>query len=391
MRDSWTEVTLGELTASTRPICYGVLKPGPYVQNGVPLVRITDMDQPELGPAGMHRISADLDHEFRRSRLSGNEVLLSIQGTVGKVSRCGASLVGGNISRTIALIDCDSRLINNYLAYYLEWLSANGKFNSSGSTRDSLNISEIRIIAVPVPPLSEQKRIVDVMASVDIYIAALQQQADDARTARNAVLQGLLTAGGDGWTETTLGEIAEYINGYPFKPEELGEEGTPVIRIKQLLDPAEACDKTLIQAPDRCVLQSGDIVFSWSGTLAVRVWGRERAYLNQHLFRVVEKEGVLREWLPLLLDHSIRDLSEMTHGTTMKHVTKQTLLPHRVQLPPLSEQKRIVGIVSALDDVVITTERAVADAQSLRTGLTSDLLTGGHEIPESYDRLLGAA
>jgi restriction endonuclease S subunit len=193
MRDNWTEVTLGELTASTRPICYGVLKPGPHIQNGVPLVRITDMDQPELGPAGMHRISAELDHEFRRSRLSGNEVLLSIQGTVGKVSRCGPSLVGGNISRTIALIDCDSRLMNNYLAYYLEWLSANGKFNSSGSTRDSLNISEIRTIAVPVPPLAEQKRIVETVTAMDDVVGATEQALRVAQELRSGLLSTLLS------------------------------------------------------------------------------------------------------------------------------------------------------------------------------------------------------
>jgi type I restriction enzyme S subunit len=195
----------------------------------------------------------------------------------------------------------------------------------------------------------------------------------------------------DSWTEVTLGDIAEYVNGFPFKPEDLGEEGTPVIRIKQLLDPTETCDRTLVNVPDRCVLQAGDIVFSWSGTLAVRVWDRGRAYLNQHLFRVVEKDGVMHEWLPLVLDHAIQDLSEMTHGTTMKHVTKQTLLPHPILLPPLSEQKRIVDIVATIDSVVRAAEHAVAVVKRLRSGLLSDLLSGEHEIPEAYDRLLGAA
>jgi len=261
----------------------------------------------------------------------------------------------------------------------------------SFGTRSKLTQGAMMDISVRLPPLADQDRIVDILVSVDTYIAALQRKAANARAARYAVLHELLTAGGDDWIETTLGEIAEYINGYPFKPEDLGEEGTPVIRIKQLLDSNEACDKTLIKAPNRCVLQSGDIVFSWSGTLAVRVWDRERAYLNQHLFRVVEKEGVLHKWLPFVIEHSIRDLSEMTHGTTMKHVTKQTLLPHAVQLPPLSEQKRIVEIVASMDDVVSATEKAVSSAHELRSGLLSGLLSGDHEIPESYDRLIGAA
>ena len=150
----------------------------------------------------------------------------------------------------------------------------------------------------------------------------------------------------DGWVETTLEGIAEYINGYPFKPADLGENGLPVIRIKQLLDPNEPVDRTETDTPDRCLLRDGDIVFSWSGTLAVRIWNRGPAKLNQHLFRVVEKKGVCKGIIPLILDHAIEELEEKSHGTTMKHITKQTLLPHKVLLPPLTEQKRIVDLIS---------------------------------------------
>ena len=62
-----------------------------------------------------------------------------------------------------------------------------------------------------------------------------------------------------------------------------------------------------------------------------------------------------------------------------------------VSLPPISEQKRIVEIVSSMDDVIQSTEQAVIDAKNLRSGLLSDLLSGNHEIPTSYDSLLGAA
>ena len=74
----------------------------------------------------------------------------------------------------------------------------------------------------------------------------------------------------DGWSETTLDGIAEYINGYPFKPADLGETGVPVIRIKQLLDPNEPVDRTETETPERCLLSNGDIVFSWSGTRSLQ-------------------------------------------------------------------------------------------------------------------------
>ena len=95
----WDTATLGELTASTRPICYGVLKPGPHDPAGVPLVRITDLMGGGVKSSGLHFISKALDDEFRRSRLNGGEVLLSIQGTIGRAAICPDELAGANISR----------------------------------------------------------------------------------------------------------------------------------------------------------------------------------------------------------------------------------------------------------------------------------------------------
>ena len=181
----------------------------------------------------------------------------------------------------------------------------------------------------------------------------------------------------DGWVETTLGEIADYINGYPFKPSDLGDEGYPVIRIKQLLDAGEKVDRSTVVVPTRCILQDGDIVFSWSGTLAVRVWNRGKALLNQHLFKVVEKTGVMHEWLPLAIDHSIEELVEKSHGTTMKHITKQTLLPHKLLLPPLVEQRRIVDVIQSADNYIAALQERVDAARIARNAVLHELLNAG--------------
>ncbi len=181
----------------------------------------------------------------------------------------------------------------------------------------------------------------------------------------------------DGWSETTLDGIAEYINGYPFKPADLGENGVPVIRIKQLLDPNEPVDRTETETPEKCLLRNGDIVFSWSGTLAVRIWNRGPAKLNQHLFRVVEKEGVYKKIIPLILDHAIEELEEKSHGTTMKHITKQTLLPHKVLLPPLPEQKRIVDLISSVDSYIEALQQQLESANKSRNAVLHELLIAG--------------
>ena len=179
----------------------------------------------------------------------------------------------------------------------------------------------------------------------------------------------------DGWVETNLEGIAEYINGYPFKPADLGETGVPVIRIKQLLDPNEPVDRTETETPERYLLKDGDIIFSWSGTLAVRIWNRGPAKLNQHLFRVLEKKGVYKGIIPLILDHAIEELEEKSHGTTMKHITKQTLLPHKVLLPPFPEQKRIVDLISSVDSYIETLQQQLESAKKSRNAVLHELMT----------------
>lgn len=182
------------------------------------------------------------------------------------------------------------------------------------------------------------------------------------------------------WPEKTLGEVAEFLNGYPFKPSELGQTGLPVVRIKQLLDPNAECDRSTAVVRERSHIADGDLIFSWSGTLAARIWSRGPALLNQHLYKVVERGGILRLWLHLALDDAVDELMLSAHGTTMKHVTKKALERHVVRVPPLDVQGRIVDLVGALDaNIAALDAEAVWGASlldSIRTVLFDALASG---------------
>jgi len=160
---SWPTLSLGELTERTRPICYGVLKPGEVVADGVPLIRVTDISENRFDDSDLMRISTSLDNEFRRSRLNGGELLLSIQGTVGRVAICPPEYAGANISRTIAVIDPDERVDRKFAYWFLRLLGGGDGFHIVGTTRSSLNIETLRKVKIPLPPLAEQRRIAEVL------------------------------------------------------------------------------------------------------------------------------------------------------------------------------------------------------------------------------------
>ena len=75
----------------------------------------------------------------------------------------------------------------------------------------------------------------------------------------------------------------------------------------------------------------------------------------------------------------------------MRHITRSELRAVRIGIPPLDEQLRIVGIMSALDNEVAALKSTAGTARAVRAGLLRELLCGSHAIPPTYDRLLEAA
>ena len=82
-----------------------------------------------------------------------------------------------------------------------------------------------------------------------------------------------------------LGDIATYVNGYAFKPEDRGTKGLPIIRIQDLTGNSYDLGFYNGEYPKKIELNNGDILISWSASLGVYEWNRGKALLNQHIFK----------------------------------------------------------------------------------------------------------
>jgi type I restriction enzyme S subunit len=158
------------------------------------------------------------------------------------------------------------------------------------------------------------------------------------------------------WRETTLWDIADYINGRATKPSEVCSDGVPVIKIAELnrgiTETTDRVPPELVE--DRHWLNPGDLLFAWSGSVGIYRYNGPKAALNQHIFRVVAKEGIDQQFLRYLLLSCmpIFNLHVQDKRTTMGHVTIRDLQRIKVQVPPLAEQRAIAHILGALDDKI---------------------------------------
>lgn len=214
---------------------------------------------------------------------------------------------------------------------------------SSGSLSPRTRWEDLSNFEFELPSLEIQFETCELLQALTHLNQTINESLKSAVQLTKVLVRETFERGESNATAKSLGEIADFVNGYPFKPQDLGLDGTPVIRIKQLLDVTAEPDRTLTKVPDHVVLRDGDIVFSWSGTLAVRIWDRGEAFLNQHLFRVIPRSEIDPKWLFFVLESALEELSYKTHGTTMKHLTKETLLPHVISVPMYETQREIAS------------------------------------------------
>lgn len=395
MREGWVETPIGDVAQVLSGFAF---KSELFNKSeGMPLIRIRDLpkrDSTEALYSGSYEdryvvkrgdFLIGMDGEFHCYEWNGAEALLN-----QRVCR----IQDFNLARVIP------RYIYFAVNKYLDKIEQDTGY----TTVKHISAKQVLGITIPLPPLPVQKRIVDLVSSVDSYIEALQQQLESAKRSRNAVLHELLTAGGDDWIETTLGEVADIIDPHPsHRAPAVDNDGIPFIGIGDLRKTGDI-DFAKARRVSRDILEEHKARYNRSEFLiglgrvasigmVVRLPDENTEYVVSPTLAVLKAKVVMGQFLFYLLEgpQSQEQFQRFKKGSTRESVGMQILRKIKVHVPPLTEQKRIVEIIKSIDEVLSTTSRVLNESKIFRSSLLSELLGGEHEIPASYDKIIGAA
>ena len=155
------------------------------------------------------------------------------------------------------------------------------------------------------------------------------------------------------WPMVELREVADYINGFAFKPSDWNDSGIPIIRIQNLTESSKSINKTKrMDIPEKYIVEDGDLLISWSATIGFYIWNGGKAYLNQHIFKVLPREIISKKYFYYLGNKITEKIKKLVHGNTMTHITKETFNSIQIPLPPLEVQREIVAEIEGYQKLI---------------------------------------
>lgn len=182
-----------------------------------------------------------------------------------------------------------------------------------------------------------------------------------------------------------LGDIASYINGYAFKPEQRGENGLPIIRIQDLTGNTHDLGFYQGEYPKQIEINTGDVLISWSGSLGIYIWQNGKALLNQHIFKVVfDKQDIDKNYFCLAVKNCLKSMSLKSHGATMKHITKKDFDDIVIPYPLKEEQKKIAKILTTTERLIELYKKQLNGLDNLAKARFVEMFGDTIDNPKGY-------
>ena len=331
-----------------------------------------------------------------------NTVIVAMYGaTAGKVAIAKCKLTTNQACCNLSL----KPDVADYQFVYYTLLNRYEELSSlaNGGAQQNLNAQIIKDFEIDLPTLQTQHAISHLLGCLDSKIEQnaqinqnLEQQAqaifkswfvDFEPFQDGRFVDSELGPIPEGWRVVPLDEIADFLNGLPMQKYRPATDGIglPVLKIKELREKScssdsERCSEDIKQ---EYIVENGDVIFSWSGSLLIDIWTGGRCGLNQHLFKVTSTQ--YEKWFYYLwLCHHLENFIAIAAGkaTTMGHIQRGHIHAALTLVPSKQEYEALSAILSPIIDKMIHSRLESTRLAALRDTLLPKLMSGEIDVSE---------
>ncbi|MCB4933499.1 restriction endonuclease subunit S [Streptococcus mutans] len=329
-----------------------------------------------------------------RRKISVNDILYSTvrpnQEHYGIVKEVVPNML---VSTGFTVISVNQELVDSDFIYYcltqrevIEHLQAIGE--QSTSAYPSIKPTDIENLELFLPSLNEQREIASVLRVLDDKIENNRKINHHLEQIAQAIFKSWFVDfepfGGvkpSDWETANLTDIAEYLNGLAmqkYRPVD-DEESLPVLKIKELRQGTFDSSSDLCSAniKSQYIIQDGDVIFSWSGSLLVDFWTGGTGGLNQHLFKVSSQKydkWFYYSWTKYYLEKFVAIAADK--ATTMGHITRKSLDKAKILIPNDHDYESIGLLLAPIYSQIISNRIENRKLTEVRDTLLPKLLSG---------------
>ncbi|MEM3806138.1 MAG: restriction endonuclease subunit S, partial [Desulfurococcus sp.] len=292
----------------------------------------------------------------------------------------------------------EGRATNEFLMFYLNFMDLRPFL--TGSTRPKITQKDMLRIPIPLPPLSEQKVIAEILSTVDSAIDRVRRLVERADKIKKGLMQELFTKGighkeyketpigkmPKDWRLERLSNISSEIKagGTPLRSRrEYWNGDIPFVKIedmtnsfKYLLTISETITKEGLENSNAWLVPENSLLLAIYGSLGEVVINKIKVTTNQAILAIIPRNPKDVEYLYYWFLYYKPNWKKYAKPTTQPNLTKEivenTLLPY----PPSSEREKIAEILSTVDEYIRVLRVKLERLEHVKKWLMDVLLTG---------------
>ena len=300
----------------------------------------------------------------------------------------------GGCSNDVLVFKANENIDSDFLYYVLadDAFFTYAMVSSKGTKMPRGDKTSIMQYEVPDYDVSIQNKIARILKRIDEKIELNNKINNNLEEQAQAIFKSWFVDfdpfGGNppkDWKQQSLLDIANYLNGLAmqkYRPA-LDEKSLPVLKIKELRQGFcdENSDLCSANIKSDYIVNDGDVIFSWSGSLLVDFWCGGTCGLNQHLFKVTSVEydkWFYYLWTKHYLEHFIAIAADK--ATTMGHIKRDELAKAEVFIPDTKSYNKITSLLKPIYELVIKNRIENKKLSSLRDTLLPKLMSGEIDV-----------
>lgn len=357
----------------------------PVVRSGFPLIATNCILNRNLYPIfeNIRFVSQETYETWFRGHPEPGDMIFVLKGTPGRVNWVPDPVNFCIAQDMVAIRANEQEVYPKYLFAALRSSIIQQEIENLhvGTLIPHFKKSDFDKLFIPCPSYKMQTYIGDTYFYFSQKIDLLQRQnATLEAMAETLFRQWFIEEVQEDFRITSLSNIANFLNGLACQkyPPSNNIDKLPVLKIRELNNGiSKDCDWATSDIKSEYIVKSGDVIFSWSGSLLVKIWNGEDCVLNQHLFKVTSQtypKWFYFFWCKYHLKEFI--IISESHATTMGHIKRSDLDAAEVLIPSDKRLQEMSYIMNPLWEKYITNQTQIRTLEKLRDTLLPKLMSG---------------